>query len=183
MFTYEEAIELIREKKVLNSHVNLSPLQTKWKVELMSNIDQNNKFFLDMYISSKGSKIVLSANSRTLKTSHNHRIDKIPILRLDYGGTHKNPERASNRIPDWIAQFAGRTFNRDEPHVHIYVESQGLPDLRWAVPIDGFILDGKSFSLQFISSFKDFLLATREFADIINILNFSENVIVSETLF
>ncbi len=107
----------------------------------------------------------------------------MPLIRLDYGGRHKNPERANNKIPDWIAQFAGKDFNRDEPHVHIYVESSGLSDLKWAVPLDYFELDGKRFSLRFITSFKDFLLATEEFAYIINILNFSDYFKVNGSLF
>ncbi len=56
MFTHEEAIELIKEEKILLSPLNLSSLKRNWKVELKSNINEHNKFFLIYMLVLKVSK-------------------------------------------------------------------------------------------------------------------------------
>ncbi|MCM1490391.1 MAG: hypothetical protein NC095_06155 [Muribaculum sp.] len=52
------------------------------------------------------------------------------LFRIDFAGTHKNPEVASAAVPDNFAAHAGEVIL--ESHVHYYLEGE---DENWALPI------------------------------------------------
>jgi hypothetical protein len=175
MLSNQEAYDLIREKKVFVNSPIVNLTHTKYRFEMESVNQRNLKFFVDMEIKAETIKIKLSVGEyKTWKTSHNHRsksVGNIGLLRVDFGGKHENPPRANQHVPNWIAQFAGKYFERHEPHVHIYVETYSTQRLKWAVPLEVFEFDGKTFSVRAITSIDELELVTREFEDIINAQN------------
>lgn len=52
------------------------------------------------------------------------------LFRIDFAGTHKNPEVASDTVPEKFAAHAGEVI--PDSHVHYYLEGE---DENWALPI------------------------------------------------
>ncbi|WP_456435268.1 DUF6978 family protein [Thermovibrio ammonificans] len=175
MLSNEEAYNLIKEEKLFLNPPIIDLAHTKYNFEMESITQKNFKFFVDIEVKAEAIKIELSVGRyKTWKTSHNHRsksVGNIGLLRVDFGGKHKNPSRANEHVPSWIARFAGKYFERYEPHVHIYVETYSMQRLKWAVPLEVFDFDGKAFSVKAINSIDDLERVTREFEAIINARN------------
>ena len=57
---------------------------------------------------------------------------KIGLLRVDYSGTHRNPQEATNNVPTDFLPYQGKVIVGS--HIHYYV--QGYNQLEWALPID-----------------------------------------------
>ncbi len=131
MFTQEEADHLVeipklitikgsrRRAQVLKATV---PFQTQ--CELISE-NGEYKFFLEINQSKKYSiKLSIHSNESDTKTG---------LLRVDYFGTHKNPEHVTNNLPEVFRNYAGKHFSWDDHHIHFYVE--GYKPLTWALPL------------------------------------------------
>ncbi|MDP2173003.1 MAG: hypothetical protein Q8J62_04435 [Candidatus Cloacimonadaceae bacterium] len=86
--------------------------------------DAEYEFFLE---------IKQSAKYRLKLTLHFQNTDgQLPLLRIDYSGTYKNPEAANAFVPESFMQYKGQSFEADNPHIHYFVQGQGLD---WALPL------------------------------------------------
>lgn len=162
MFTLEQANYLIAlEKKVelegkfeefvkLNHHF---PFVYKFQLAAEKNHDYT--FLYDIKQSSK--------NQYKFTLYFLEGDTKIGLLRVDYGGIHKNPEIATALVPGYLLPFTGKYFNYDEPHIHVYVEGYKTT-MDWALP-----LKTDSFPVKTISNGSDIIDAFYEFNQRINI--------------
>ena len=57
---------------------------------------------------------------------------KIGLLRVDYSGTHRNPQEATEDVPIDFLPYQGKIIIGS--HIHYYV--QGYNQLEWAIPIE-----------------------------------------------
>jgi len=79
------------------------------------------------------------------------------LLRIDYGGGHKNPETVIETVPEYLIPFAGKIFTYDEPHIHLYVEGY-KSHMDWAMP-----LQQNDFPVKSITNSTDIIDAFYEF--------------------
>ncbi len=154
MFTNEEAKSLIDTKKVLeNPNQQLSLNTEKLRIDLIAPEEPDYKFFIDV-----------NPNKRIQfkMTLHNQeKYSNIGLLRIDYKGSHSNPEHILNTLPDFLKPFAGQEFRR-EAHIHFYVE--GYKPLAWAMP-----LSEHSFDVKELTSDVDYVTALTNFAKLLNV--------------
>jgi len=96
----------------------------KERIYMASLPDAEYEFFLEIYQSTKyRMKLTLHVQS-----TEGH----LPLLRIDYGGSHKNPESANAFVPASFLSYKGSTFESDNPHIHYYVQGHFLD---WAIPL------------------------------------------------
>jgi hypothetical protein len=131
MITKEVVDQLIAvSKKVFNGkglvdryEFTLAGL-SKYRISMASLPDAEYEFFLE---------IKQSAKYRMKLTLHVQNTDgQLPLLRIDYNGTHKNPEAANAFVPEIFLQYMGTFFSADAPHIHYFVQGHGLD---WAIPL------------------------------------------------
>lgn len=129
----EQSEYLIRlKKKVLQNDVTLEQLTINQeflmhlRLELISDEDDEVSFLWEITQSSKN----------TIRISLHFQEDesKIGLLRVDYNSGHRNPEAASDTLPQRFLPFVGKWFSNEESHVHYHVE--GYKSLAWAIPIE-----------------------------------------------
>ena len=87
--------------------------------------------------------------------------ENIGLIRIDYNAAHKNPERITEDVPEYLHRFAGVRFPNNESHIHIYVQNFNLD---WAMP-----LKEHSFEVKIIESISDIEKAIRCFQREINL--------------
>lgn len=127
--TQQEANTLLSCKKaMLKGEVTVIyfPLKIdgKQRMNLISEPDGENYFLWEIYQSKKKlDRVTLHFQEKDFS---------IPLMRLDYGSSHRNPVIALDGVPEEIKTYAGYLFKPNEPHLHIYVES--YPNLAWAIP-------------------------------------------------
>lgn len=56
------------------------------------------------------------------------------LLRVDYGGGHKNPEEIIDSLPERFHSFAGVRLDNHGGHIHYVVD--GYKPLAWAIPLE-----------------------------------------------
>lgn len=161
MFTQEEVNLLIDAPKLILIRGTgqkafiieaQKPFQAKY--ELITEKGEY-KFLLEINQSRKYSvKLSVHSNESESKTG---------LLRVDYFGTHKNPETIVENLPEIFHKYAGKSFGINEHHVHFYVE--GYKDLVWALP-----LSDAGFSPATIENQNDVHTAILEFSRKINII-------------
>jgi hypothetical protein len=83
------------------------------------------------------------------------------LLRVDFNGSHENPERISETLPDELKQYAGMKFRR-ESHIHLHVE--GYKQLAWAIPLRDHVFPTKELTEP-----SDYLQAVVEFANLLHV--------------
>ncbi len=116
----------------------------KFRIPMASLPNFEYKFFLEVNQSEK---------NRLKITLHFQNIDaSMPLLRIDYGGTHKNPELANKYVPESFLEHKGKEFVVGEPHIHYYIQGH---DLDWALP-----LIDDDFPIKTITSDEDKVAAT-----------------------
>lgn len=84
------------------------------------------------------------------------------MLRLDYNGTHKNPETITPTLPAKFKPYVGKQFDYSEHHMHYHVEE--YPSLAWAIP-----LTDDDFPLKTLNDVNDAFSAAVYFAQRINL--------------
>lgn len=99
---------------------------------------------------------------------------KIGLFRVDYNSGHRNPETASDKLPQRFLPFVGKWFSNEESHVHYHVE--GYKPLAWAVPIEDSEMTTKEIADT--NTNEKLSSAIQEFAKIINL----ETVLTINTL-
>lgn len=137
-----ESSTLLEQKSILLR----SPFQERYP--LLSQEDQDSSFFVEVYQSSKN----------LLKVTFHFQEDNASygLLRVDYGGRHKNPETANEHVPEVFLPYCGQLL--DVPHIHYAVPSYG--PLKWAVPLekDGFAVESISSSSEISDALSAFFI-------------------------
>ena len=64
------------------------------------------------------------------------------LIRLDYAGSHTNPQEWKEGVPVIFKQYAGHCFN-NQTHLHKFVENYSL---QWALPIEETSIEPKAIS-------------------------------------
>lgn len=132
MFTNEQADYLIKlPKKILENDALINDLRIEQKFPftiryiLGSPSDYEFTFLLEVYQSKKAA----------LKVSLYYQEDqsKVGLLRVDFNGTHKNPESIIDGLPIKFHKYAGKWFDNNEHHIHFYF--QDYKPLAWALPL------------------------------------------------
>lgn len=125
----------------------------------------NNKTILDLYSENDDKlkfKLHITQSDRIrFKLTNHHNFNISGLLRLDYKGRHQNPETITENVPEILHKYAGKIFDRNEPHMHIYVEGF---DIKWAIPLDEY-----GFPVKEITSVNDIPDAIRSFQKEINL--------------
>lgn len=129
--TSQEATEYIKKEKSLIDQQGSAVESIVISLSSVSKVNQvmvasdnfDAKFILSIIPSSKiGVKISL----------HFMTGDKQGLARLDYYGSHRNPPKWEEGVPEKFKQYADKLFE-NESHLHEYVEGY---DLEWALPIE-----------------------------------------------
>lgn len=126
MLTNDEAKYLLRLEKLLIDSSQIIDLKNpKNRLKLFSPENSNYNFWLEI---TSNAKIILKTSLHHLESN-----TFIGLLRVDFRGRHKNPSKIIDTLPDELKEYAGKWFDIDEPHMHIYVE--GYKPLVWAIPL------------------------------------------------
>nr|WKN38173.1 hypothetical protein K4G66_05600 [Tunicatimonas sp. TK19036] len=155
-------------KKIIDNNVLLeqktillkAPFQQRYP--LFSEEDDTFSFFVEVFQSSKN----------LLKVTFHFQEDNANygLLRVDYGGRHKNPEIANEFVPKSFHPYCGQWLS--EPHIHYSIE--GYKPLAWAIP-----LEEDSFLVKTINSTTEISKALSTFFKKINLL--TELIITVQT--
>lgn len=84
MLTNDEVLYLLGLKKSLENNKKILVKNRKTRLELISPDDKNVKFWVEL---TRNEKILLKTSIHHLETNHH-----VGLLRIDYKGSHKNPE-------------------------------------------------------------------------------------------
>ena len=151
------------KKKVLQNDVALEQLTINQefpmhlRFELISEEDDDFSFLWEITQSSK--------NDIRISLHFQEDESKIGLFRVDYNSGHRNPETASDKLPQRFLPFVGKWFSNDESHVHYHVE--GYKPLAWAVPIEDSEMTTKEIADT--NTNEKLSSAIQEFAKIINL--------------
>lgn len=158
--------KIFQDDKVIDNLVidQIFPLRLRY--ELVSNEDGDFSFLWEITQSSK------SAFRISLHFQEDE--SKIGLFRVDYNSGHRNPETASDKLPQRFLPFVGKWFSNEESHVHYHVE--GYKPLAWAVPIEDSEMTTKEIADT--NTNEKLSSAIQEFAKIINL----ETVLTINTL-
>lgn len=98
------------------------PIEERFILETKEDVPY--EFLMQISQSAKNSvKISLHLQSNNLK---------IGLLRVDYSGTHRNPQEVTNDVPADFLPYQGKIIIGS--HIHYYVK--GYNQLEWAIPIE-----------------------------------------------
>lgn len=147
----------LQERVVLNYSF---PMRLRLFMEAIGN--QELKFLFQIDQSAKN----------TLKLSLHYMVkeNNVGIFRVDYNGTHKNPNEITEFVPEDFVSYAGKIIYSS--HVHYFIEGEGL---NWAKPIvdtDFEIKDVKVVPADIVKAISAFL----KYAEV------KTNVIINQTL-
>jgi len=160
------------KKKVLQNDVALEQLTINQefpmhlRFELISEEDNDFSFLWEITQSAK--------NDIRISLHFQEDESKIGLFRVDYNSGHRNPETASDKLPQRFLPFVGKWFSNEESHVHYHVE--GYKPLAWAVPIEDSEMTTKEIADT--NTNEKLSSAIQEFAKIINL----ETVLTINTL-
>lgn len=155
MLTNQEANYLLGlEKNLIDSNQVIDLKNKSNTIELISHEDADYKFRLDI---NSNHKILLKVSIHHME-SNSH----IGLLRMDFKGGHRNPIEIKETLPENLKVYAGKWFNPDEAHMHVYVE--GYRPLVWAIP-----LEDTDFEIKEINDKSDLSQLITSFANRINV--------------
>ena len=119
MFTNEEAQSLIETEKVLKDPAQIFDLaESKNRIYLLAPNEPEYEFFLEVTLNKK---IQLK-----ISLHHQESNSNVGLARLDFKGRHQNPAEANSNLPNRFKPYVGKFFEKDEPHIHFYVEGYNL---------------------------------------------------------
>jgi len=157
MFTNEEALSLIETEKVLKDPTQIIDLAAyKNRIYLIAPNEPDYEFFLEV---TSNQKIQFK-----ISLHHQESYSNIGLVRLDFKGRHQNPAEANSSLPERFKPYIGKFFEKDEPHIHFYVE--GYKPLAWAIPLAD--LDIEPQEVQNMTNFNDIIV---NFSSIINVVS------------
>jgi len=161
MITNEKARYLIElPKKVVENEMykNTISIQQEFpffeKFYLKSENDNEFDFLMEIRQSKKYSlKLTLHCQEDE---------QEIGLVRIDYNGKHKNPDKILTTLPENFVKFAGKWIDFDKHHIHYFVE--GYRPLVWAIP-----LSEDSFPIKDLKNNSDIIESIQSFGKIINL--------------
>lgn len=110
MFTNEEAKGLIETRKILeNPNQDLSLNTDKLRIDLIAPDEPDYKFFID-FNPNKRIQFKMTLQSQ-------EKYSNIGLLRIDYKGSHNNPEHILETLPEFLEPYVGLEIRR-EAHIH-----------------------------------------------------------------
>ena len=127
-----EGNTLLNQKSILLK----APFQERYS--LLSEENDDFLFLIELWQSGKN---LLKVTFHFQEDSANY-----GLLRLDYGGRHRNPETINEYVPEAYLPYAGQWLQ--EPHIHATVP--GYRPLAWAMPLadDSFAVKNIRSSLE-----------------------------------
>lgn len=158
MLTNEETVYLLGLKKTLVNDNEIIIGSRKTRLDLVAFEDSNIKFWVEL---TRNEKILLKTSIHHLETKH-----YIGLLRIDYKGSHKNPEIVTDKVPEIVLPYKGAYIT--EPHIHVYVE--GYKPLVWAIPLKDY-----DFEIKILDNLHDVNQLLIKFAEKIN-LEITQNI-------
>lgn len=99
MLSNDEAEYLLKLKKILENNGNIIIGNRKTRLVLIAPENKNIKFWVEI---TRNEKILLKTSIHHLETNHH-----TGLLRIDYKGSHKNPEIATNKVPQAVLPYLG----------------------------------------------------------------------------
>lgn len=149
--------KIIQDDKVLDRITIDQKYPMNLRYELISEEDDEFSFLWEITQSTKNA-IRISLHFQEDESNEG-------LLRVDYNSGHRNPEMATDKLPERFIPYIGKWFTNEESHVHYHVE--GYKSLAWAIPIEISEMpikqiNGDDNNVQLIS-------AIQEFAKIINL--------------
>jgi len=157
MFTNEEAQNLIKSAKYLKDPTQQVDLAlAKNRINLVAPSEPDYHFFLEI---TSNQKIQFK-----ISLHHQESYSNIGLVRLDFKGRHQNPAQGNSNLPKRFKPYIGKFFEKDEPHIHFYVE--GYKPLAWAIPLPD--IDFKTQEVKNTLDFNDIIM---NFSDIINVVS------------
>ncbi|MCF2219394.1 hypothetical protein H9Q08_08760 [Chryseobacterium sp. PS-8] len=157
MFSTKHAEYLLSlPKKLKDSNAILDLSQKRNRLEFLSPNDEDQKFLIEL---TSNEKILL-------KTSLHHQENNtyVGLLRIDFKGTHINPDHELETLPSYLKPYLGKYFSPEEPHVHIYIE--GYRPLSWAIPLSEY-----DFEVQSLNNKQDIVELVLKFGEKINVIS------------
>ncbi len=153
---FQELIALpkkIIEKNILLEEKNIEYKYPFVKKYYLRSEDKNQFSFL---------LAVKQSAKKAMKLSLHHMEDRANygLLRVDYGGRHKNPVEINQHVPEKFKPYAGSLL--DKAHIHYSVK--GYKNLAWAIP-----LDDDPFPIKDIGLAGSIAEAFQEFCNSINV--------------
>jgi hypothetical protein len=125
--TWDYLMALPKEFKHPTTKINIS--NSVIRHILISPTDKTQEFLLECK---------KSANMDWKISLHHQENNNIfHLIRVDYNGGHKNPDRINQHIPNFLRPY--RDVQINESHIHINVE--GYRDLAWAIPLSVYDAD------------------------------------------
>lgn len=157
MFSTKHAEYLLSlPKKLKDSNAVLDLSQKRNRLEFLSPDDEDQKFLIEL---TSNAKILL-------KTSLHHQENNtyIGLLRIDFRGSHMNPDHELSTLPSYLKPYLGKHFSPEEPHVHLYIE--GYKPLAWAIPLSEY-----DFEVQSLNDKQDIIELVLKFGEKINVIS------------
>lgn len=142
------------EKVLSDPNQTIDFKNKKNRLELISHQDSERNFWIEM---TSNQKIILKTSIHHLESN-----TFVGLLRIDYKGTHQNPEGIRDTLPDYLKPYAGKWFDPSEHHMHVYVE--GYKPLVWAIPLSDI-----DFPIKEINDASDLSDLITNFATLINL--------------
>ena len=160
IITKEFADQLIAiEKKAFNGKEMMDTYSftlancLKERINMISIPNAEYEFFLEI---TRSKKHIIKL------TLHFQNTDgQLPLLRIDYCGTHKNPEQPTEYVPKYFLPYTGQYIGVNIPHIHYFVQDY---DLKWAIPLSEDV-----FPIKNIQSTADIIEAILAFAKLVNL--------------
>lgn len=154
MFTNEEAEALLKAEKYLeNPNQALSLGLDKLRIDLFARDLPEYTFFIEVVPNRR------IQFKMTLHCQEKH--SSIGLLRIDYKGSHYNPNHALETLPNFLKPYLGMEFRR-EAHIHFYVA--GYKPLAWAMP-----LRKHTFQIKELTCDSDYAEVLTNFAKLLNV--------------
>lgn len=142
-------------EKVLSDPTQTIDLRNKKnRLELISHQDSECNFWMEV---TSNQKIILKTSIHHLESN-----TFVGLLRIDFKGTHQNPEGIKDTLPDYLKSYAGEWFDPTEHHMHVFVE--GYRPLAWAIPLTDI-----DFPIKEINDVSDLSDLITNFAELINL--------------
>lgn len=153
--TNHEAEYLMKLEKVLaDPHQIIDLKDKKNRLELISHQDSERNFCVEI---TSNRKIILKTSIHHLESN-----TYVGLLRIDFKGTHRNPSGIKDTLPDYLKPYAGKWFEPNEHHMHVFVE--GYKTLAWAIPLADI-----DFPIKEINDASDLSELITSFAGLINL--------------
>lgn len=161
MLTQEQADYLIQlpkhiieDNQVLERKTYAPYFPIDDRIYLVSKEDNEFTFFLEVWQSRKN-HFKLTLHCQEDEAS-------IGLLRVDFNGRHKNPEEATDNVPNIFRPYAGQWL--ENSHIHYFIE--GYKPLAWAIPL----VSDNSFPVKEFAAVSEFAGIFQAFNKKINLL-------------